>query len=268
MLSITHSLVQRLEAAEAADGADCAESQKLLNPESDAAVKAVAGGFLIYLGVTSPLTHVLNLGLSGPVTQDDLNEVEEFYRERGAPVIIDVCPYADVSLLELLNDRDYKISEMNNVLVRDVQADMEIPDFSPGIEVRQCDGGECELYTETTVKGFFGRELVSDDELAVGRALFNMRGATSYLAFSGSDPAGSGSMSIRYKVASCFGDSTQPAFRGKGIQAALIRARMLDAAKGNCDVVTAGTQPGSQSQRNYERLGFQVAYTKITMVLE
>jgi hypothetical protein len=31
-------------------------------------------------------------------------------------------------------------------------------------------------------------------------------------------------------------------------------------------MATAGTQPGSGSQRNYQRLGFEVAYTKMTFV--
>jgi hypothetical protein len=30
-------------------------------------------------------------------------------------------------------------------------------------------------------------------------------------------------------------------------------------------LATAGTQPGSASQRNYERMGFEVVYTRITL---
>jgi hypothetical protein len=33
----------------------------------------------------------------------------------------------------------------------------------------------------------------------------------------------------------------------------------------SCDLAMASTQPGSVSQRNYERAGFQVVYTKVTM---
>ena len=33
-----------------------------------------------------------------------------------------------------------------------------------------------------------------------------------------------------------------------------------------CDMATASTLPGSVSQRNYERAGFEVVYTKVTLV--
>jgi len=52
-------------------------------------------------------------------------------------------------------------------------------------------------------------------------------------------------------------------FHRRGAHAALIRARLAEAAARGCDLITAGTQPGSTSQRDYERQGFLVAYTKI-----
>jgi hypothetical protein len=39
------------------------------------------------------------------------------------------------------------------------------------------------------------------------------------------------------------------------------------AAELKCDLATASTLPGSVSQRNYERHGFQMAYTKAVLVL-
>jgi hypothetical protein len=43
----------------------------------------------------------------------------------------------------------------------------------------------------------------------------------------------------------------------------LISARLYEALAQGCDLATASTLPGSGSQRNYERLGFEVVYTKI-----
>ena len=42
--------------------------------------------------------------------------------------------------------------------------------------------------------------------------------------------------------------------------------KLNEAIAQGCDLVTASTLPGSGSQRNYERLGFVVAYTKVTLV--
>jgi hypothetical protein len=38
------------------------------------------------------------------------------------------------------------------------------------------------------------------------------------------------------------------------------------AVEEGCDLATASTLPGSVSQRNYERNGFHVAYTKAVLV--
>jgi len=63
-------------------------------------------------------------------------------------------------------------------------------------------------------------------------------------------------------LAALFADSTTVSCRGAGLHAALIRGRLRDAAAAGCDLATAATLPGSNSQRNYERRGFQVVYTK------
>ncbi len=62
-----------------------------------------------------------------------------------------------------------------------------------------------------------------------------------------------------------FADSTLEKYRGRGLHLALIRARLQHAAELGCDLATASTAPGSTSQRNYERAGFRVIYTKLNM---
>jgi hypothetical protein len=52
-------------------------------------------------------------------------------------------------------------------------------------------------------------------------------------------------------------------FRSGGLHRELISARLYEALAQGCDLATASTLPGSGSQRNYERLGFEVVYTKI-----
>ena len=44
--------------------------------------------------------------------------------------------------------------------------------------------------------------------------------------------------------------------------------RLRMAAKAGCKIAVVMTQPGSGSQRNMERQGFRVAYTKFVMVKE
>ena len=68
------------------------------------------------------------------------------------------------------------------------------------------------------------------------------------------------------KVVALFGAGTLAEFRGRGLQTALLRLRMQVAAQDGCEVAVIVTQGGSTSQRNAERLGFRVAYSKATMI--
>ena len=66
-------------------------------------------------------------------------------------------------------------------------------------------------------------------------------------------------------VAGLFGAGTRLPHRNLGIQHALISARLAAAAEAGCDLAAVDTEPGSESQRNVERLGFRLGYTKVTM---
>ena len=101
----------------------------------------------------------------------------------------------------------------------------------------------------------------------MGRAIFGMPGAMCYLAVSEKgEPAGGAASAIRDGLATMFADSIIPRFRRLGLHRELIAARLNEALAQGCDLATASTLPGSASQRNYERMGFEVVYTKVTMV--
>ena len=258
---ITDELARRLETAEAVDAAECAEAACTVDPDTAPAVEGANGGILTFCGPVSPLTHALALGMHGAVSEADLDHIELFFRSRGAPVVVDVCPHADPCLRDLLSARGYHISEMTNVLVRSVQGS---PAPESNVRVERAD--DVELYARTVVTGFFGRDEITDEEYKIGRILFHMKSATPLLAYVDGVAAGGCCFSFRNSVASFFGDATLTRFRGKGVHEATIAARLRLAAEAGCEVATAGTQPGSGSQRNYQRLGFEVAYTRVTMV--
>ena len=57
--------------------------------------------------------------------------------------------------------------------------------------------------------------------------------------------------------------STVPEGRKQGAQLALLDARLRYAAEHGCELAMMGALPGSASQRNAERQGFRIAYTRI-----
>ena len=58
------------------------------------------------------------------------------------------------------------------------------------------------------------------------------------------------------------GASTVPEGRRQGAQAALLAWRLRRLAAQGCDLAMIGAAPGSASQRNAERNGFRIAYTR------
>ena len=74
-----------------------------------------------------------------------------------------------------------------------------------------------------------------------------------YAALRGGVIAGGASFRIAEGVAQLTGAATAPAHRRRGIQTALLSARLAGAAAAGCDVAVITTQPGSKSQPNAQR---------------
>ena len=249
-------LARRLEAAEAANARGCAPVV-----EGAAAIE-IGGGWAIFAGAGSPLTQVVGMGLTRPVSRPEVIEMEAFFRSRGARVSVDLCPLADPGLVELLGERRYRATEFNNVLVKRL-AGWEMVLTS---RVRRATPEEGDIWSHAVGQGFFEQEELTTEEMEVGRAIFAMPGALCYVCSGqGGEPAGGGAMAIRDGLASLFADSTVRGFRRQGLHRELIAARLNEAAAQGCDMAMASTLPGSGSQRNYERLGFEVVYTKVTL---
>jgi len=249
------ALARRLEAAEAANSRGCSGP--------GAAFLEVAGGCAVFVGADSPLSQTVGIGLNGPVREAEIDALEAFFRSRGASVVVDFCPLAGATLLEMLAERGYRPAEFNNVLVKRL-AGTEIG-LTP--RVRRALADEADLWSHTAGCGFFEQPELTTAEMDVGRAIFAMPGALCYLAASeNGEPAGAAALAIHDGLATLFADSTIARFRQTGLHREMIAARLNEALARGCDLAMASTLPGSASQRNYERLGFEVVYTKVTLV--
>jgi ribosomal protein S18 acetylase RimI-like enzyme len=67
-------------------------------------------------------------------------------------------------------------------------------------------------------------------------------------------------------VAQLAGAATLPQHRRRGVQSAVLRARLLDAAASGGDIAVVTTQPGSKSQENVQRAGFTLLYARAILV--
>jgi GNAT superfamily N-acetyltransferase len=83
-----------------------------------------------------------------------------------------------------------------------------------------------------------------------------------FLAEIDSQPAAAGALCLHQGVALFAGAATLPDFRRRGLQSALLGERMRYAHNHNCDLAMMAALPGSDSQRNAQRRGFHIAYTR------
>ena len=258
-------LARRIELAEAQAAVGGAETMKRLRPAGGAAVESIAGGFAIYCGANSPTTQAVGMGLDGPVSEEEFDRLENFYRSRAEPVRVETCPLADASLIGYFGKRGYCVTEFSNVMALPLDGwrGSQIQSGPPsGLGIEQVDHGQIDLWTLTVSQGFAEKGPVIPEIVDVMKMFALSPGVECYLARVDGKVAGGGTLAIRDGVAGLFGASTLPAFRRRGVQAALLHARLARAAEAGCDLAVCLAQPGSTSQRNIVRKGFTVLYTR------
>lgn len=258
-----------LERALAECSAATARAMANLDPASGASVLEVAGGLAIFAGPGSPVTQGLGMGLRGPVGEADLDAMERHLRPDGTgSTQLEVCPFVDPTLTALLAKRGYRVNEWQLVWT------CPIPDAPPSpaappderLVVRRTRPGEEDLFFRCVLSGFLETEDAPEAALALMRPAGHAEGMELYLALLGDEPIGGASLARAGTVAFVNGCGVRPAFRRRGAQGALLRARFARARELGCTVGYSATLPGTSSRRNMERYGFHVAYPKIVML--
>ncbi len=255
-------LARRLERTEAQGNIDFIEARAEAFPHYGAKWIEVAGTFAMFDGAGSPLTQTFGLGVSQPITAAELDTLEGFFLSRGADVFHEVCPLADPSAFTLLNERGYRPIEFSNVLYRPISPDLRLHVNRNGqLKIRVLEKNEADLWARTAFEGWREFTEVADFMRDLGQVTARSR-SISFLAELESDPIGTGALTIAGDVALLAGASTVPPARRQGVQLALLEDRLRYAAKRGCTVAMMVALPGSGSQRNAERHGFRIAYTR------
>lgn len=265
LIFVDAALARRMEAAEEYGDLRPTEVLMRTRPELGCAFERIGGGTMCFSGKESPIGRAHGLGFFNPISEAILDHVEEFYRSRGVPAQIDVCPYTHPSMLEMLKKRGYAIQEFNTVLRRYVYGD---EDFSipAGVTIRTPRPDEIKKISEIVDRGF-------GDGKPLGYAwmfeiwLDTPDNMTLVAEVDGRIAGGASGLIVKdHNMAAFFGASTIPEFRKRGVQTALLRKRLELARAAGCDLAVTLTLPGTTSQRNAERAGFRTAFTKAVAV--
>jgi GNAT superfamily N-acetyltransferase len=238
-------------------------------PDSGAEWIEVAGAYAMYDGARSPCTQTFGLGLFQLPHASDMEKLETFFKQRAAPVLHEVCPLADKAVLPMLNERGYRPVELSQVMF--LPLGEAVPSIAVGNETlsaRVVNHDEQDLWAVTAAEGW--REFTEVDDLMhdlMSVSAAREDGACFLVELNG-QPIAAGALFIHHDVALLAGASTIPEWRGRGAQRLLLQHRLQYALEAGCDLAMVCAEPGSASQRNSEREGFRIAYTRIKWGLD
>lgn len=263
------ALAQRIEEAEAQ--LIVAATTASRGRGAEGLVLPVAGGWACFVEAGSPMNKVVGLGFGAMPDEAVIGEIERAMAARNAATQVELSNLADPEIAAVLSGRGYRLTAFENVLGRSVAG--FVPGHgSAGVQIRRAD--DLNAWVDVVVEGFahpdgagvsrheeFPKEVVERAERDIEKA-----GATPYIALCDGVVAGGGSVRMTGGIAQLTGAATAPAYRRRGVQSALLQARLADAAAAGCDIAVVTTAPGSQSQQNVQRHGFQLLYTRAVLM--
>ncbi len=303
MLHADAALARRIESADIPGQLEYIAALNRVYPELGGRSLPLGGGaYAFYAGPDSPINRALGLGMglagdgTGDVVGDgwtgteDLNttleRMEAFYRECRESPQLDLNPLSDEKLWGVLGKRGYLIRWFINVHFQALTPGLShtsgraasghtsgqdqgvfLPPTARGLKVTVAKTREeRDLWVKTVDQGFAEQDDRPLNHPSIAYAVSHRPAVSCFLATIDGEPAGGAALEIKDGVAHCFSTSTRPRFRGRGVQTALLEARLAAAEAAVCDLAVVMTTPGTPSERNVERAGFRTAYTFVRMV--
>lgn len=255
------ALSRRLERTEGAIAASFPAVRQQMAPELGATWRDFDGTYAIFDGIDSPMTQTFGLGVFGATTPEALSAIEAFFESRGAAVMHEVSPLAGIETFALLVDRGYRPLELSTVLVRELDGQVDAPS-SPALRVRVIEAADRGAWIDTSVTGWSEDPALAPIMRPMAEAASANREMVHFMVERDGAPIATASMGVHDGVVLLAGASTISSARGLGAQGMLLAARLAEARRRGGELAMMLTAPSSTSQRNAERRGFRVAYTR------
>lgn len=237
------------------------------NPFGSAVRQFESGGRQLTALASARVQHVI-FNRVFEMTNADIGQLDtilHFYQEQRASPMFDLSPYVVEyaperdGLLDALAARGFYQRSFHQMLYGQPHADTPPP--PDHITIRSV-----ETHDEVDALAYiYGQIRGTADQDAI-RVLVGQPNYRCFLAFIDGTAAGLGILHIKNGAASMANGMTLPEYRGRGVQTALLYHRMRTAAEAGCTLMVSQCQAGSISQRNQQRIGFQIAGTKVWWV--
>ncbi|MEZ4403791.1 MAG: hypothetical protein R3B06_27455 [Kofleriaceae bacterium] len=268
---VDRGVAARIEAGEAALARQVADGVAATG--RPVLIDRVAGGLAVLARPGCPTNKVAGCGFGEPLEEDALAAIEARWWARAEPVRFELATVAAPGLHQALAARGYRLDGYEVVLVRSIGAAGVEAGADPAITVERVTAATAAAWVDASIDGFGHPDGASPVEAAIDRAALapimedlGGSGLPAYLARVDGVVAGAASARLADGVLQLCGASTVPAFRRRGVQRALLRARLADARAAGCDLAVVTTAPMSQSQANVMAAGFAVAYARAVLV--
>ncbi|MCA8971184.1 MAG: GNAT family N-acetyltransferase [Planctomycetes bacterium] len=231
----------------------------------------IAGGTMSYAGPGVWANQVCGIGLSSAVTDAELDRIVAFYDARGEPGEIEVASCAHETCIRGLGSRGFVLKEIEYVFAIDgTRTDIDPISFArleaSGLEMLRVDPSHDSVvdeFVEVGTRGFKapGETVLPDEIKLLRRVVAHPRTSAWIVRFEG-QTCGVTAMECAGDVACLFATTVTPEFRGRGIQRALMEARLRHGLDAGCRYVCIHSAAGIATERNARRLGMELCYVK------
>lgn len=233
----------------------------------------IAGGTMSYAGPGVWANQACGIGLRGPISDADLDRIVEFYDARDEPGEIELAAHADASCFRGLATRGFYCKEIESVFAIDGQRHVvETPTLDRladlGLEMSRITarGDAAQDFVEVGTRGFHttGKPVNPAERKLLHRVIAHPRTAAWLVRFEG-EICGVTAMECAGEVACLFATTVTPKFRCRGIQRALIEARLRHGLDEGCRYVCMHSAAGIATERNARRTSMELCYSKAVL---
>ena len=192
---------------------------------------------------------------------EHIRPLVEWYRDQGVAGRFEIAAGDDDPALgRELARLGFFQSGCHAALIREPDPDVPVPN---GVAVEPVASPEqMEEFLAAYVLGWGIPETFREQFKSNVRPWLGLPGWSLYLARVEGRPAAAATLFIHDGVGYFADGATDPAFRGRGLHAALLRRRLLDASAASVDFVCSGADFLSTSHRNMERAGMRLLFLR------
>jgi len=211
--------------------------------------------------------RVTGLGFDRPLNEFNMAEVKNFYSSSPNKFAFQLAPLViDRNIVEKLNTLGFKLKNNWVRFYRDVAP---LENVKTGLELKEIGKEHADEYGNLILKNFsFPDDLKNVFNNNIGNSNWKH-----YMTFDGDIPVGAGAVFFNGDTAWIGFAATEPDYRNRGSQAAILSARIDEARKRGCKWISVETaedtsEHDAPSYRNMLRYGFNLMYLRPNFVHE